>query len=169
MTSASGAHIGSTPHAPVGLHFHVAYTASEYRGFVLEHLAAVLTRLAAAKGRPFRGLSPVTRWSVAAFASMVFVIKRRAMPICEFTIDDRRIQRDTRQGRMVAAWSEVLAIHRYSHGYLIELSRGGIPVPHRCLDAAQAAELERIIEGCEVQLLLKTFGNNDRIHTQQDP
>ena len=46
---------------------------------------------------------------------------------------------------MNVPWSKVIAIHRYSPGYLIEKVGGAFPIPYRCLTDNQRGDLERFI------------------------
>jgi hypothetical protein len=50
-------------------------------------------------------------------------------------------------------WTDVTAVHRYSHGYLVvKGAEGAMPLPYRCLSPEQAADLGAIVERREAQL-----------------
>jgi hypothetical protein len=122
--------------------FSVSYTLNEYLSFVQEHAAAVLAKQAGAKGKlPRSKPSLLSRGLISIFASVMFFFKKRRMPICEFTIDEQRIVRNTALGQLVVLWPEIVAIHRYSQGYLVEKCNGAMPLPFRCLSPQQASVL----------------------------
>lgn len=59
------------------------------------------------------------------------------MPVCDFRIDGRTIERSTRLGVLRRSWDEVKTVRRYRSAYLLVFARGALPIPLRCLDAAQ--------------------------------
>lgn len=127
--------------------FSVSYTLSEYLSFVQEHAAVVMAEERATKGKPPRGKpSTFTRHFITAFASIMFFFKMRRMPVCNFTIDEERIVRATADGQLVVPWHEIVAIHRYSQGYLVAKANGAMPLPFRCLALDQASVLKALIE-----------------------
>jgi hypothetical protein len=78
---------------------------------------------------------------IALVAPPVFFLKKRRMPVCEFRIDGRGIERTSRLGTLVRSWDEVKMVRRYSRGYLLMFAKGGMPIPFRCMDQHQ---LERM-------------------------
>ena len=121
----------------------VAYTLREYLSFVRDHLPTVLRQ---AKGQPpAPGLSLRMRWFVTAAASLSFAIKKFRMPLCEFVIDEQRILRRTALGELIVPWSDVISVHRYSQGFLIEKARGSMPLPYRTFSVEQARVFESIL------------------------
>ena len=78
---------------------------------------------------------------IALVAPPLFLLKKRRMPVCEFRIDGRGIERTSRLGTLVRSWDEVRMVRRYSRGYLLMFARGGIPIPFRCMNEHQ---LERL-------------------------
>ncbi|MES2130588.1 MAG: YcxB family protein [Pseudomonadota bacterium] len=118
--------------------FTVSYTLPEYLSFVREHLPV----MAAARGRP-----RLPGWArVAALwgARLAFRYKKRKMPVCAFVIDDERIVRTSAAGVQEYAWSQVEQLHAYSAGYLLALPKGALPLPYRCLSAAQIARIAQL-------------------------
>jgi hypothetical protein len=118
------------------IRFSVAYGLGEYLSIVRDHLAFLARR--EQPGLPRR------RWKrladavcVALFATPVFYMKKRRMPVCEFRIDANGIERTTRQGQLARRWDEVQDVRRYRRGYLVMFATGAIPIPFRCLTAAQ--------------------------------
>jgi hypothetical protein len=84
---------------------------------------------------------------IALVAPPVFFLKKRRMPICEFRIDGRGIERTSRLGTLVRTWDEVRMVRRYSRGYLLMFARGGIPIPFRCLDENQLERMRALTVG----------------------
>lgn len=78
---------------------------------------------------------------IALFAPPVFFLKKRRMPVCEFRIDGRGIERTSRLGTLSRSWDEVKMVRRYDRGYLLMFAKGGIPIPFRCLDQHQQEQL----------------------------
>ena len=84
---------------------------------------------------------------IALVAPPVFFLKKRRMPVCEFRIDGRGIERTSRRGTLVRSWDEVRMVRRYRRGYLLMFAKGGIPIPFRCLDAHQQERLRAFTAG----------------------
>jgi hypothetical protein len=77
----------------------------------------------------------------------VFFLKKRRMPVCEFRIDGRGIERTSRLGTLVRSWDEVKMVRRYRRGYLLMFAKGGIPIPFRCLNQHQLEQLRTYTAG----------------------
>jgi hypothetical protein len=84
---------------------------------------------------------------IALVSPPVFFLKKRRMPVCEFRIDGRGIERTSRLGTLVRGWDEVKMVRRYSRGYLLMFAKGGIPIPFRCLDQYQLERLRAFTTG----------------------
>jgi hypothetical protein len=84
---------------------------------------------------------------IALVAPPVFFLKKRRMPVCEFRIDGRGIERTSRLGTLVRSWDEVRMVRRYSRGYLLMFAKGGIPIPFRCMDEHQLERLRTFTTG----------------------
>jgi hypothetical protein len=82
---------------------------------------------------------------VALIATPIFLLKRWRMGSCGFTIDHESIDRVTARGRRSKTWRDVLAVHRYSQGYLMVFRKGAIPIPYRCLDFDQSQRLRALV------------------------
>lgn len=74
----------------------------------------------------------------------IFLFKKRRMPSCSFRIDGGGIERSSRTGTLVRAWSDVAAVRRYRRGYLLLLDKGALPIPYRCLDRGQSDAFRRL-------------------------
>ena len=133
------------------LRFTVVYQLGEYLALLREHLRATLlaTRSTGA-GRPSEALPwshrMTLRWLLPLVVTPVFLSKKRRMPECHFAIDAQGIQRRTRDGLLQVAWTDVVAVHRYRHAWLVDKGRGGLPIPRRCMDDGQCAAFERLLE-----------------------
>ena len=126
------------------IRFSVAYGLREYLGIVRDHLAFVARR-----DRPGRRRRTWERLAAAAcvalFATPLFYMKKRRMPVCEFRIDASGIERTTRQGRLTRSWDEVRAVRRYRRGYVVMFGKDGMLIPYRCLTAAQRERLRALL------------------------
>ncbi|HYD81543.1 MAG TPA: YcxB family protein [Paucimonas sp.] len=137
--------------------FSVSYTLREYLSFAREHGAALLAERRRREGKPvpygqeFR-LPFHVRWAINLSSSIAFYLKHRQMPVCDFAIDERSIRRVAANGRLIVPWAEVVAIHRYSRGYLVARSNGAMPLPFRCLNPEQATLLEELVVKREREL-----------------
>jgi hypothetical protein len=122
--------------------FDVAYQYSEYRQFLLEHL------------REVKGISPgfFGRLLFSGVAAIAYAVKRSKMPVCSFTIDHAGIRRRAGGGELVVPWGSVTNIYRYPPGFVIEKGRGAMPIPYRCLDQTQRADLEVLLATREREL-----------------
>ena len=130
--------------------FSVVYRLPEYLAILRETLPGRLLGRERARGR---GGADRLSWSarvalwllVPLLGAPVFLLKKRRMPVCRFTIDVAGIAREAGGGRLVVPWDQVVAVHRLRSAWLIDKGRGGLPVPRRCLDAAQRAAFERLL------------------------
>ena len=84
---------------------------------------------------------------VALVAPPVFLLKKRRMPVCEFRIDGRGIERTSRLGTVERTWDEVKMVRRYKRGYLLMFAKGAIPIPFRCLDQQQLEQMRTYTAG----------------------
>lgn len=74
----------------------------------------------------------------------IFLFKKRRMSACSFRIDGGGIERTSRTGTFVRAWSDVAAVRRYRRGYLLLLDKQALPIPYRCLDQAQQEAFRKL-------------------------
>lgn len=91
------------------------------------------------------------KFQIAAFGIPLFLYKRQRMPECRFTIDTAGIERVTALGTMVLGWDEIVAVRTYSRGYVLLMQRGGLPIPLRCLSAAQTTRLRALVAAHRVR------------------
>jgi hypothetical protein len=115
------------------IRFEVAYRFPEYRRYVLAHAAGI---------RGTQGL--LWRTLLSIMAAVAFIGKTRTVGKCAFTIDETGVRRRSKDGEMLVPWKNVTNVYRYEPGYLIEKGKGAMPIPYRCLDAAQRETLEAL-------------------------
>jgi hypothetical protein len=84
---------------------------------------------------------------IALVGPPVFFLKKRRMPVCEFRIDGRGIERSSRLGTFTRTWDDVKMVRRYRRGYLLMFAKGGIPIPFRCMDQHQLERLRTFTTG----------------------
>ena len=121
--------------------FDVAYQFAEYRLFVFDHLHQLKGKRVGVFGR----------FLVTVVAAPMFFLKKMKMPLSSFTVDADGISRRTSGGELRLSWGEVTAVHRYSPGYLIEMKRGAVPIPYRCLNESQRSSLEAFVAEWEAK------------------
>ena len=122
----------TTPVAPPAIEFDVTYDAAEYRGIALDYVRSEGHR-PGWFGRAF----------LYACATLSFACKSRRVGSCSFRVDEAGLRRRSRVGEMTIGWDRVKRVRRLSSCYLVELRKGGLPIPYRCLDAAARAAFER--------------------------
>lgn len=143
---ARGQGVGAEP----TLRFTVVYGLREYLAILREAMPLKLLAWERSRGRSVDGrLSLPTRMALKLLLPVVgiptFLLKKRRMPACRFTVDATGIERATADGRLRVAWHDVVAVHRLRRAWLVDKGDGGLPIPHRCLDDAQQATFERLL------------------------
>lgn len=133
------------PASSPSIAFSVVYSRSEYISFVSDHLNELLAVRACAAGKAPKPISWLTRGLVTLVGSMFFAAKRWRMPVCHFAISARGVQRTTRLGAVFVPWSEVVAVHCHSQGYLVADSGGAMPLPYRCFDKEATATFDSLV------------------------
>lgn len=129
------------------IEFSVRYTLDEYLSFVAEHALVVINEQRAAKGKaPLAFLTWWTRSMIWALATPAFLYKRHKVGECRFTIDAQQVARTAKGGAMSVPWSEVVAVHRYSQGWLVAKANGAMPLPLRCMTPLQIAEFSQFLQ-----------------------
>jgi hypothetical protein len=128
------------------LTFGVSYALREYLSIVRDHVPDVLASYAAEQGKPLTNSPRLVQRLLIPVLCVGFWIKKRQMPWCEFRIDAQGIQRVTRLGTLDLPWTQVVAVHRYTQGYLVRKANGGIPLPYRCFTPAQRQGMELLVE-----------------------
>lgn len=123
------------------LHFKVRYGLAEYTSFMWQHGAHLIRR---------RRVGFPAAWYLlvksTATAVLNFILLRRSRTSYEFTIDAHGIVRSTGKGVTLIDWADVTALRSYSRGVMLVLKRGTLPIPARCLSAAQLATLHRLAD-----------------------
>jgi hypothetical protein len=115
------------------LHFKVRYALPEYVSFMWQHAGYLIRRRRIGKLATWWMLSKST-----SAAAMHFVAQGRSRHLYDFLVDVHGIVRTSGTGVTLVPWTDVIAIRRYTNGYMMVLKRGTLPVPFRCLDTAQA-------------------------------
>lgn len=129
------------------IRFSVSYHLGEYLSFVRELVPVELPAQFEKRGKKLGRFSgAIVRALVPVAASIGFFFKKRRMPVCAFVIDEEGITRDTADGRLVLPWGRVVAVYRFSQGYVVRSAKGAMPFPYRCLDADQRACLDALID-----------------------
>ena len=136
----------STPaSSALPLRFEIEYQRAEYVSIVLEFLAIDLARRAALNGKPAKPLGWAGLTMTVAILSAAFAWKKRQMPRNAFVVDDAAIERHNAMGVLRVAWGDVVAVHRFRDGYLLNYQRGGMPIPYRCLAGETRTRLDVLI------------------------
>ncbi len=140
------------PEAPADdtIRITVVYRLREYLAILREFMPTQMLQRERSRGQlGGRGLSWSARLALAVLVPLVgapaFWLKKRRMPVCRFTIAASGIAREAGGGRLQAAWSEVVAVHRLDRAWLVALADGAMPLPYRCFSAAQRAGFERLV------------------------
>jgi hypothetical protein len=129
------------------IRFSVSYNLREYLSFVRELYPNELPGAFESRGRKLGPIeAAIVRALTPVAASVAFFFKKRRMPVCDFVIDEEGIARQTADGKYMLPWSGVVAVYRFSQGYLVRSSKGAMPLPYRCLDAGQRASLDALVD-----------------------
>ena len=138
FTELAGTDVADTAASDAGaLHFKVRYALPEYVSFMWQHAGYLIRRRRIGTLATYWMLSKST-----SAAAMHFVAQGRSRHLYDFLIDVHGIVRTSGTGVTLVPWADVVAIRRYSRGYMMVLKRGTLPIPFRCLDVVQTAVLE---------------------------
>lgn len=129
----------AAPPVPLSeLHFFVRYTLGEYISFMWQHGGFLIRR------RRIRWPASVyLRLKSTLGAALHFVMLGRGRRTYEFTIDQHGIVR-TSGGVTLIGWEDVIGVRTYTHGFMMVLKRGTLPIPYRALSEAQAAAMREL-------------------------
>jgi hypothetical protein len=137
----------------------VEYRLKEYLRTLQDFVQFDQHRQAVAKGKQRSGtpksLNWFVKWPLILLGSMAFFYKVSKVGTCRFRINATSIERSSKLGTLIVEWSEVVSVLRLSETYLIQLSKGGMPIPFRCMDRPVAAAFERLASG---KLVSTVFG-----------
>ena len=139
----------------VSISFEVTYRFDEYLSIVSEYVLFRRNKRAGKRSMQFEKASRLpwyTRIELSLTLPLVFRYKVKKVGTCTFQIDDQQIQRSSKLGLFRLPWRDVVAIHRFSHGYLVEKAKGAVPLPYRCLTEEKAAILDELIRRREREL-----------------
>ena len=136
--------------ARAAIRFTVVYRLPEYLAILREAVRARMRSGAPSSGegdggRPSLASRVALGVLLGAVGTPVFLLKKRRMPVCRFTVDATGITRRSADGRLQVAWRDVAAVHRLHTAWLVDKGDGALPIPHRCLDAVQTAAFERLL------------------------
>jgi hypothetical protein len=129
----------AAPPVPLSeLHFSVRYTLGEYISFMWQHGGFLIRR------RRIRWpASLYLRFKSTASAALHFILAGRGRRTYEFTIDQHGIVR-TSGGVTLIGWEDVTGVRTYSHGFMMVLKRGTLPIPYRALSDTQMAAMKEL-------------------------
>ena len=142
-TPGDGPPVSLTAHAGAqeGIEFKVRYSLAEYVVFMWQHSSYLIRR------RRFSGLPLIWMAIKSTFsAALNFVMQGRSRHIYEFQVDTHGIVRTNSTGVTLVPWGDVVAIRRYTRGFMMVLKRGTLPIPFRCLDEAQRSVMSGFAE-----------------------
>lgn len=122
----------------------VVYNRAEYLSVLADYAEHELSRRARAKGRPAPRLDKLSRGLQVLVGSLSFWIKQRRMPENHFRIGTEGITRVNRLGTVVRRWEDIENVVFCREAYLLVSQKGSMPLPYRCLNTAERAELERM-------------------------
>lgn len=122
------------------LSFSVTYRLREYLSLVRSHVLAT-----AGQPRPTRLDRFNVTVTLAVVGTVMFLIKSRRVGSCEFHVDADGITRTSNEGPVLVPWSDVVALHTYEAGYLIELGEGAMPVPYRVLSPGEVERFPLVV------------------------
>ncbi|WP_426189250.1 YcxB family protein [Massilia sp. DWR3-1-1] len=118
------------------IEFSVRYGSWEYAAFMWQHAGYLIRRRRIAAPASWYMRCKST-WS----AAWHFFLQGRSRTTYQFTIDRHGIVRSGPAGVTLIAWDDVVGMRSYPRGRMLLLKRGTLPLPARCLDAAQSASL----------------------------
>jgi hypothetical protein len=132
------------------IRFTVVYRLPEYLAILREHLPTALQARERARGTGARDRQSLpARIALRLLLPLVgvpaFLLKKRRMPVCHFAVDAAGIAREAADGRLFVAWRDVVAVHRLRAAWLVDKGDGALPIPRRCLDAAQRSAFELLV------------------------
>lgn len=118
------------------IEFSVRYGLWEYSAFMWQHAGYLIRR---------RRIAAPASWYMRCkstwAAALHFVLQGRSRVTYQFTIDRHGIVRTGPGGVTLIVWADVTGMRSYRRGRMLLLKRGTLPLPARCLDAAQSASL----------------------------
>lgn len=137
------------------IEFEVSYQLGEYKSLVSEFILFRHNRrlLEKSPGARIASKLPLSiRLAFTMFVPLVFFYKISKVGRCTFLIDGDGVQRTSRLGTGRVPWPDVVTVHRLSRAYLVEKSKGALPLPYRCLDDKQTAALDQLLRDYEVPI-----------------
>lgn len=118
------------------IEFSVRYGVREYVAFMWQHAGYLIRRRRIAAPASWY-MQCKSTWS----AAFHFIVQGRSRITYLFTIDRHGIVRTGPSGVTLIVWADVTGMRSYSRGRMLLLKRGTLPLPARCLNAAQSASL----------------------------
>lgn len=86
-------------------------------------------------------------------APPVFLLKKRSVGDCLFTVTAEKIERRALDGVADVPWSAVVRVHKLSRAYLVEKKGGAMPLPYRCFTPEARAALEAFLRSSNVPVV----------------
>ena len=84
--------------------------------------------------------------TVYLLAPPIFIVKKRAVGECKFTIDPNRVLRQSKSGDVELPWAQVERVHRLTQAYLVQEEKGAMPIPYRAFTPEQLEQFESILQ-----------------------
>ena len=83
--------------------------------------------------------------TIYLLAPPIFLLKKRAVGQCDFSIDQEQIVRRSKAIDVRLPWKDVLRVHRLSQAYLVEKEGGAMPLPYRAFMPTQRQAFEAVL------------------------
>lgn len=134
----------------------VSYGLGEYMSIVLEYCAwhkRETERSRRTSASRNDSLGWIGRFVIYLVAPPIFLFKKLSVGRCAFVIDASGIERHSRSGFIFLDWGEVERVHFFSRAYLIEKTKGAVPLPHRVMRPDQRNDFEKILQCRGVPIL----------------
>ena len=125
----------------------VSYRLHEYLQVLFDfvplehHRRAVLSGKESSDGRP-KSLTWLTKGAIYVVGSAAYFYKVNQVGACNFQVHAGGVDRTSKGGTLKTSWAEVTQVSVLSGAYLVQKSNGAMPIPFRCMNAAERQEFE---------------------------
>jgi len=123
------------------IEFDVRYRYGEYLSIVKAHSLEKIVPPNA--GRATRAIYMAL---LVILATFLFFMKSWRIGRCRFIIDKSQISRQSKGGTVSVPWSELISVHRFERGWLLDKGNGAMPIPFRVLTTAQRQFMSELID-----------------------
>lgn len=87
----------------------------------------------------------VAHWLTNRFLSLMLFYKRLRLGTCRFIVSEDGMTRSSKMGTKSVSWPEVQRVSECSVAYLIELEKGAMPIPFRCMNVEQRESFDALV------------------------